>query len=77
MIEEAKFYCMGVLHGLYLFDKESKSPFRDWADDISGGIFSDILEEWQKSTQYQNYFKDIQQFVEKNCPQWSSSTYFG
>jgi hypothetical protein len=42
-------YCMGLLLGIHRFDQESKSEFREWAGDIPGECFVDLLDEWRKS----------------------------
>lgn len=70
MHSEAALFCMGILKGLYLFDKESGSEFRNWADDVAGEIFSGVLSNFSKSCQNKNLLRDVEKFVEENCPEW-------
>lgn len=46
MFREEMHYCMGVISGLYMFENESTTEFKDWAVDISGELASQILTEW-------------------------------
>jgi hypothetical protein len=45
MANEAKPYCMGVLKGIYKYEQESKSKFKDWASDIPAECFGYLLSE--------------------------------
>ncbi|MCF6284569.1 MAG: hypothetical protein L3K26_05210 [Candidatus Hydrogenedentes bacterium] len=46
--DSSKKYCMGVLKGIYQFEHESETEFKDWATDIPGECFAGILEAWKK-----------------------------
>ncbi|MDL1985680.1 MAG: hypothetical protein LWX54_16125 [Deltaproteobacteria bacterium] len=48
MHQEAKLYCMGILKGIYQYEEDSGSEFKDWATDVPGESFGYILEEWKK-----------------------------
>lgn len=48
MEHEAKICCMGVLLGIYRYDQESTSEFKDWAADIPNNCFDGLLEDWRK-----------------------------
>ncbi|ODS31806.1 MAG: hypothetical protein SCARUB_03054, partial [Candidatus Scalindua rubra] len=56
MAEQAKQYCMGVLKGMYEYDKESQSEFKEWATDIPPECFSYLLDEWKKKLQTKEGF---------------------
>ena len=43
---ESKVYCMGILKGIYQYEEDSKSEFKDWASDVPGETFGYILREW-------------------------------
>ena len=45
MQKEAKLYCMGVLKGIYKYDQESKSEFKDRAADVPAECFSYLIDE--------------------------------
>ncbi len=71
MIKEAKFYCMGVLKGIYQYAQESKSEFKDWAIDIPEECFGYLLEEWKKGTKGKDELNEMNKFLEKECSDWS------
>lgn len=48
MYTEAKHFCMGLLKGIYLFEKESSIEYKDWAADVPKNCFGCILDEWKK-----------------------------
>lgn len=71
MAEGAKRYCMGVLKGIYEFEHQSKTEFKDWATDIPGECFGGILEEWQRSCAREPDVKEMNAFISKECPKWA------
>ena len=42
MAAQAELYCMGILKGIYLFEKESTSQYKDWVVDAPKDFFSRI-----------------------------------
>lgn len=71
MYKEAKIYCMGILKGIYRYEKESTSEFKEWAVDAPCEYFRNIKDEWEKE---QNNTKDITEmndFIKINFPEWS------
>ena len=70
MHNEAKNYCMGILKGIYQFEKESKSEYKDWADDAPGEYFGEILDEWKNNCKNSEDVKEMEKFVKKNFPDW-------
>ena len=71
LLEEEKLYCMGVLKGLYRFDKEAKSEFRDWASDVAGECFDFVLESWQKQKGNEKFNGEMDEFIKVTCPEWA------
>ena len=71
MAKEAKFYCMGVLKGIYKYVQESTSTFKDWAVDVPGECFSNLLEEWKRKTQNKNDLDEMGIFLKKECNRWT------
>jgi len=69
--EEEKLFCMGVLKGLYRFDKEAKSEFRDWASDVAGECFGFVLKNWQKQKGNERFTEEMDEFIEVTCPKWA------
>jgi len=45
MRQEAKLYCMGILKGIYRYEEDSGSEFKDWATDVPGECFGYLLSE--------------------------------
>ncbi len=70
MSEEANLYCMGVLKGIYRFDHESKSEFKDWSVDVPGECFSYLFNEWEKRCKDTKEIKEMNSFLEKECSEW-------
>jgi len=69
--EEEKLYCMGVLKGLYRFDKEAKSEFRNWASDVAGECFEFVLKNWQKQKGNERFTGEMGEFIKVTCPKWA------
>ena len=71
MANEAQIYCMGVLKGIYRYDQESKSEFKNWATDIPSECFRYLLNDWKKRTRNRNDLKEMGKFIEKECGKWA------
>ena len=71
MANEAKLYCMGVLKGIYQYEQESKSEFKDWAGDIPAECFGDLLLEWKKKADNEDDLKEMGAFIERECSKWA------
>lgn len=71
MAKEAKLYCMGVLKGIYQYEQESKSEFKDWAADVAGECFGYLLEEWKKRINNKDDLIETDKFLEKECSKWA------
>jgi hypothetical protein len=67
---EAKLYCMGILKGIYQYEEESESEFKDWASDVPGESFGYILRKWRKTCNSKDK-KEMKNFIKKECPDWS------
>lgn len=48
MDEEAKLHCMGILKGIYKFEIDATTEFKDWSGDDPHVYFIQVLEEWEK-----------------------------
>lgn len=67
MNSEMDSYYMGILKGLYRFEKESNSEYKDWAVDAPEENFETIKEEWMKKCTNR---KEVEKYVKKNFPDW-------
>ncbi|MFZ2658640.1 MAG: hypothetical protein WAX69_27150 [Victivallales bacterium] len=65
MTREAKLYCMGVLKGIYRYNQESKSEFKDWAEDVPGECFGYLLGAWRERTTDEDDIREMDEFIEK------------
>ena len=71
MAEQARQYCMGVLKGIYQFDQESQSEFKEQAPDVPGDCFGGILREWRERCTREHDIQDMNEFISRECPKWA------
>ncbi len=71
LTEEATLSCMGILKGLYKYEHESKSEFKDWVPDVPGECYDHLLREWKKLNKSKNNDKDMDSFSERECSKWA------
>lgn len=67
---EARTYLKGLLLGLYRYDHESDSEFKDWAADIPINLFGTLLDGWRKKTGNFSRNTEIDSFCQQMCPKW-------
>ena len=53
----------GVISGLNKFENESKSEFKDWAEDVSDGLADNVLNNWKKSCKDPKLMKAMDDFI--------------
>jgi len=70
MPKEAALYCLGILKGIYEFDKDSKTQYKEWAVDAPGEYFAFILEDWKMLYKGKIPMVSMKDFLETNCPDW-------
>ena len=70
MHQEAKLYCMGILKGIYKYEGDSGSEFKDWATDVPGESFGYIIEEWKKRCKNNKDKKEMKDFLSKERHNW-------
>jgi len=71
MRHEAKLYCIGILKGIYQYEKDSGSEFKDWATDIPGESFGAILDEWKERNSNKKDGKEMKRFISDQCSDWA------
>jgi len=74
MHQEAKLYCMGILRGIYLYEEDSGSEFKDWATDVPGESFGYVLNEWTKRNSNKKTKTEMKDFISNACPNCSEWT---
>ena len=70
MPKEATLYCLGILKGIYAFDKDSKTQYKEWAVDAPGEYFAFILGDWRTLYKGKIPMVSMKGFLETNCPDW-------
>jgi hypothetical protein len=71
MSKEEAAYCMGVILGLYRYQHESKSEFRDWSVDIPIECAYDVLNKWRKRGPGSASTMAMDQLIQQHCPNWA------
>jgi hypothetical protein len=72
MPEQEATYCMAVILGIYRFEHESKSAFKQLAEDIPAECAGNLLEEWRARNPEQARIDTIYTFIRERCPKWAS-----
>ena len=71
MYQEAKLYCMGIAKGIYQYEEDSTSEFKDWAADVPVESYNNIFYEWEKRGIDVKDKKEMRAFLGDACPNWS------
>jgi hypothetical protein len=71
MIKEEAVCCMGVMLGLYRYEHESKSEFREWSVDIPVACAGNLLTQWRKRGRDPASAAAMHDFIEDRCPNWA------
>jgi len=70
MDEKAKLHCMGILKGIYKFEIDATTEFKDWSGDDPHVYFIQVFEEWEKGNKDLNNLEEMHLFIKKNCAKW-------
>jgi hypothetical protein len=73
MLEEEATYCMGVILGIYRYEHESKSEFREWSVDLPIECAGDALTQWRERGQDSASAAAMDEFIEQRCPHWAGN----
>ncbi|HPO14193.1 MAG TPA: hypothetical protein PLI09_12175 [Candidatus Hydrogenedentes bacterium] len=71
MPEQAKQYCMGVLKGIYQFEHEAQSEFKEQAPDLAAECFGGILDEWRERCTRKEDIQAMNAFMGQECSEWA------
>jgi len=71
MPEQEMTYCMGVILGIYRYEHESKSEFREWAADIPIECAGYLLSTWRQRNQNAVAAEAMDEFLRQRCPKWA------
>lgn len=69
--EQEAAYCMGVIFGLYRYERESESEFRQWCVDIPAEFGSFLLDKWRMRNPDGARINAMHAFIRNRCPEWA------
>lgn len=72
-VEDAEHYCMGLLLGLHLFETESKTEFREWAEDVPDGLADQVLSTWSEWCPSTEARDEVTRFLREKCPRFAKT----
>ena len=71
MLEEAELTCQGILKGIYKFDTESSTEYKEQeAVDASGEYFGMILDDWKALFEKRPPYSRMKAFLQTHCPDY-------
>jgi hypothetical protein len=68
--EQEATYCMGVVLGIYRYERESESEFRQWCEDIPAEFGDILLSKWRKQNSDVARINAMHEFISTRCPEW-------
>ncbi len=71
MREQERDYCAGVILGLYRYEKESKSEFRNWSEDLPLDSAGWLRDEWRERNADTVMRVTMDDFIRERCPDWA------
>lgn len=71
MLKQERDYCAGVILGLYRYEKESKSEFRNWSEDLPLDSAGWLLDEWRERNVDKAMRDAMDDFIRGRCPEWA------
>jgi hypothetical protein len=75
MNTEANRMCMGLLLGLYQFEHESTSEFKNWAIDAAGAFAWEVVDVWKAGSPSQMDIQAVKEFVEDELGGWGAELF--
>lgn len=65
MHTEAKRYCLGILKGIYKFEKRATTEFADWVIDAPQENFNAVYDKWRKRHKDQEDIREVENIIKK------------
>lgn len=69
--EQEAIYCMGVIFGIYRYEQESESEFKQWCEDIPAEYGGLLLDKWRERNPDGARINAMQEFIRTRCPEWA------
>jgi hypothetical protein len=64
-------YCMGVILGIYRYERESETEFRQWSEDIPAAYGGFLLDKWRERNPDGARINAMHEFIRARCPEWA------
>lgn len=71
MDKQERDYCMGIILGLYRYEQESKSEFKDWCEDLPLSCAGSTLDDWREQNGIPAASVAMNGFFQQRCPKWA------
>jgi hypothetical protein len=71
MPEQELTFLMGILLGIYRYERESKSEFSGWSEDIPAECAGLLMIEWRKRQKNKAASGAMEAFIRARCPEWT------
>jgi hypothetical protein len=71
MLQQADLACQGILKGIYDFDKESATEYKEWVVDAPSEFFRGVLDDWKRLFTARPPFPRMIAFLRTHCPDWA------
>ena len=75
--DKANQLCMGLLLGLYRFEHESTSEFKDWSPDAPIAFAEAVVDAWQEGSPTREDVRSVKTFSEEELGWWSGGLFEG
>jgi hypothetical protein len=69
--EQASACCLGILQGIYDFDKDSSTQYKEWAVDAPKEYFGQVADAWENIYHGKPPFSKLESFVKEHCPDYT------
>ena len=69
--EQEAAYCMGVILGIYRYEREAESEFRQWSEDIQAEYGGSLLNKWRERNPDGVRINAMHEFIRARCPEWA------
>jgi hypothetical protein len=73
MLQEADLVCQGILKGIYDFERECSSEYKECAADAPVEYFGRVLDDWKKLFGQRPPIDRMTEFLKTHCPEWAES----
>ena len=71
MLDQERDYCAGIILGLYRYETESKSEFRNWSEDLPLDSAGCLLDEWRERNPDTVMRVAMDAFIRERCAEWA------